>query len=437
MGVVIYGRRAYGRVHAHEGEYADTQFAHIDFVPLFPLTSFWVTQDLGNGQRMGFPIKLHGKSVLATYLRVWALPIGIGLFAAGGIGTMIPGAALVALSMWSWTWRSRRGELALRRSDFDRVAFGSRCDPAWMTDDMRARLAASLETSHAKRDGARPPDDVARFGAKDTQEAVLAYGLLRIAAVEHKAAAASADRLLASAFDQLPSEGGPYREVTGSAVPELGAAITAAARDAAEASRAHGAAITAAARSAAQAARRRSWLRKPWFQAFALALFTLVAIGGAPAAYKALGPAREIGHKELTSMHPPRSHTVTVTCEAVQDLGWQVLEGETVREEITFCQIGQHLLPIVSASGEAKPVAGRVTGELRSIPDNGTKYHPWVDALHQDPDIDRMSYDVYLDRDSGNRRLDIVFGGAFTAAVLAGWIFWVRAFVRRRRVRAA
>ena len=64
MGVVIYGRRAYGRVHQHEGEYADTQFAHIDFIPLFPIGSFWVTQDLGNGQRMGFPIKLNGKQYM-------------------------------------------------------------------------------------------------------------------------------------------------------------------------------------------------------------------------------------------------------------------------------------------------------------------------------------------------------------------------------------
>ena len=70
MGVIIYGRRAYGRVHQHEGEYAQTTFAHIDFVPLFPTGSFWVTDDRG-GQRFGFPIKLNGRSVLATYLRVW------------------------------------------------------------------------------------------------------------------------------------------------------------------------------------------------------------------------------------------------------------------------------------------------------------------------------------------------------------------------------
>src|SRR6187551_935933 len=117
MGVVIYGRRAYGRVHQHEGEYADTQFAHIDFLPLFPLGSFWVTQDLGNGQRMGFPIKLNGRSVAATYLRIWGLPIGIGMLAGGSLGVAIAGAALLALSLYSWTWRSRRAS-AHRRSDF-------------------------------------------------------------------------------------------------------------------------------------------------------------------------------------------------------------------------------------------------------------------------------------------------------------------------------
>src|SRR6185503_2201416 len=198
---------------------------------LFPISSFWVTQDLGNGQRMGFPIKMHGKSVLATYLRIWGLPIAVGLLAASSSLTgTIAGAIVLALSIWSWTWRTRRGDLTLRRSDFDRVALGSRCDPAWMTADMRDRIANSLETSLAKREDARPPDDVARFGAKDVQEAVIAYGLLRISAVKHKAAAASADRLLASAFEQLPTEGGPYRETLGSAVPELGSAISAAAR---------------------------------------------------------------------------------------------------------------------------------------------------------------------------------------------------------------
>ncbi len=352
------------------------------------------------------------------------MPISIGLLAASSSLTgMIAGAVVAALSIWSWTWRARRGDLTLRRSDFDRVALGSRCDPAWMTDDMRERVHKSLETSLAKREDARPPDDVARFGAKDVQEAVLAYGLLRISAIKHKAAAASADRLLASAFEELPSDGGPYRETIGNAVPELGAAISAAARAAAQ---------------AARVPRRKRWFHKPWVQAIGLAMLTPAALAGSLGIYKGIGPAREIGHKELSSIHPPTSRHVAVTCEAIRDLGWQVLEGDDVKEQITFCQIGQHLLPIVSAKGETPPATGKVDGELKYIPDNDySNHHPWVDALHQDADIDRMSYEVYLKRDSSDRKLDVVLGGAFVLAVLAGWGFWIRGFVRRRREKAA
>src|SRR3569623_2813757 len=218
MGGIIYGRRAYGRVHQHEGEYADTVSAHVDFVPLFPIGSIWVTQDLGNGQRKGFPIKLNGKRVLATYLRIWG-PIAATavLVTTHALAGTLVRLAIAALSIWSWTWRSRRGDLAHRRSGFDRVALGSRCDPAWMTGDMRDRIGKSLENPLAKREDARPPDDVARFGAKDVQAAVLAYGLLRISSLKHRAAGASADRLLARAIAPLPQDGGPYRANLGSA----------------------------------------------------------------------------------------------------------------------------------------------------------------------------------------------------------------------------
>lgn len=424
MGVVIYGRRAYGRVHAHEGEYADTQFAHIDFLPLFPIGSFWVTQDLGGGQRMGFPIKLNGLSVLATYLRIWGLPIGIGMLAGGSIPVAIAGAALLAFSLFSWTWRSRRGSLAHRRSDFDRVALGSRCDPRWMTPDMRDRIAKSLETSLAKREDARPPDDVARFGARDLNEAVLAYGVLRMSSVKHKAAAASADRLLASAFEQLPADGGPYRESIGSAVPELGAAIS------------------AAARAVAQSARRpppRRWFHKPWVQLVGLLFATPMAFAGIAGIYKGLAPARAVTAKQLGSTHPPTGHQVAVTCDAIQDLGWQVLRGGDVKEEIVFCQMGTKLLPVVSKEGESPKAAGTIDGELLFVPEQSTlttQNHPWVDALHADAEIDGRSFDVYLKRDSLDRRLDIVIGGALAAGVLAGWFFWIRGFVRRRRANA-
>src|ERR1044071_2276099 len=109
MSVIIFGRRSYGRVHEHAGEYADTQFFHLNFVPLLPMQSHWITQQIGE-ERAGFPIRLHLPSVAAAYLRIWG-PVGaMAIFmASGSIPAVAASLALVAASAWSWTWRSRRG----------------------------------------------------------------------------------------------------------------------------------------------------------------------------------------------------------------------------------------------------------------------------------------------------------------------------------------
>ena len=420
MGVIIYGRRAYGRVHQHEGEYADTQFAHVDFVPLFPIGSFWVTQDLGNGQRMGFPIKLNGRSVLATYLRIWGPIAATGVLATthGLTGTII-GLAIAVLSIWSWTWRSRRGDLAHKRSDFDRVALGSRCDPAWMTDDMRDRIANSLENTLAKREDARPPDDVARFGAKDVQEAVLAYGLLRISSLKHRAAGASADRLLASAFEQLPQDGGPYRESIGAAVPEIGAAISAAAR-------------AAAARHRLPKPKR--WFHNRWLQVVGLLFLSMGAV--AMGADK-LGPAREATAAQLTGVNPPTSGRVRVHCDRIENDDWRVVQGDgdDVSERITFCWQGTHALPVVT-KGDDDLTATTIEGRLRYVDNAGLSEKPWVDALKGDDYLDAHSYEVYLLR-RGDERFDLVLAIVWIGLVGLGWFFWIRRLVRDRRAKTA
>lgn len=421
MGVVIYGRRAYGRVHEHEGEYADTQFAHIDFVPLFPLGSFWVTQDLGNGQRMGFPIRLHGRSVLATYLRIWGPIVALGLLATShSLAGTLCAAAVASLSIWSWTWRSRRGAHAHRRSDFDRVALGSRCDPAWMTDDMRARLGKSLENTLAKREDARPPDDVARFGAKDVQEAVLAYGLLRISSVSHREASASADRLLASAFEQLPQDGGPYREAVASAVPELGEAISAAAR-------------AAAVRASGHREPPRRWFHNRWLQLVGLLFVTMPALA---LGTMNLRPARDVTAAQIGGVHPPTEGPVRVHCDRIQNDDWRILEGDRVDERITFCWQGAHALPIVTKD-DSDLTATTVEGRLREIDPPSVSERPWIDELHADADLDAHSYEVYLRRDARDRRFEIILSIAFVLGAGAGWFFWIRAFVRRRRAKRA
>src|SRR5437764_2188422 len=170
--MIVIGHRPYGRVHAHEGEHLETQFAHIDFLPLFPIGSQWITHEAG-GNRIGFPVRLSLKSLAAGYLRVWGPLVAFVLFALGGILASCVIAALVA---WSWTWW-RLPRALRRRSDFNRVAFGSRCEPKWMTRAQRIGNEEALRKSAARR-GARSPEDVARFGATDANEAVIAYGLL-------------------------------------------------------------------------------------------------------------------------------------------------------------------------------------------------------------------------------------------------------------------
>jgi hypothetical protein len=285
-----------------------------------------------------------------------------------------------------------------------------------MTTAMRERVGKSLENALAKREDARPPDDVARFGAKDVDEAVLAYGVLRVTAVKHRAAGAAADRLLASAFEQVPSDGGPYRESIGSAVPELGAAISAAARAHAEAARG---------RRIAQ----KRWFHNRWLQLVGLVFISTGAIG---AAATNLRPTLDVTGKQIGGVNPPTGREVRVTCDLVQNMDWQILEGDDIKERVTFCWQGEHMLPVVhkTADGLDSKV---LEGKLRYISTASSRESPWIDALHQDSSLDAHSYEVYLSRDDGDRKVDLVFGGVFVAAVAAGWIFWIRAFVRRRR----
>src|ERR1041384_4562520 len=133
----------HGRVDEHDGEYVETEFWCIARIPVLPERSFWITRDRGR-RRMGFPIQLHARSVAAAYLRIWAPGIAIAMLAlwSSALVTAIA-AVLFALSAWSWTWWPR--DAARRRpSDFDLAAFGSRCDPALMTEPTRQFLAEQL-----------------------------------------------------------------------------------------------------------------------------------------------------------------------------------------------------------------------------------------------------------------------------------------------------
>lgn len=202
--VIIYGRRAYGRVDEHDGEYAQTQFAHIYYMPLFPIQSHWITR--GGDAPLGFEIGLHGKSILTAYLRMWAPLVAIACLATAPL-IAIPFAALGI-----WAWVSRKSP-ASRRSDFNLASFGTRCEPNRMPRDMRDRVKHALEARWERLALGKPPEDVAQFGATTIEEASTAYGLLRLSAVDRRdpAGHARADRIAAGQYDKPVLGEGPYR----------------------------------------------------------------------------------------------------------------------------------------------------------------------------------------------------------------------------------
>ncbi|MBS1117945.1 MAG: hypothetical protein H6Q90_173 [Deltaproteobacteria bacterium] len=210
--LIIYGHRSYGRVDSYGGEHAQSQFAHLYYMPLIPMSSFWVTRTSG-GSVHGFEIRSSVKSIIAAYLRWWGpvLALLVFSFARGVIGALAA-APIVAAVAYAWRWRAVRGTKARRQSDCDRLVFGSRCPPMLMTADMRQQLRRSLDARWSKLGGGRSPEDVVSFGARTPEDSLVAYGLLRLAAIEHgdRAAAAAADRI----FDGLDPErlaGSPYR----------------------------------------------------------------------------------------------------------------------------------------------------------------------------------------------------------------------------------
>ena len=107
--LLVWGTRAYGRVDGFERQFAVTQFFHVWFLPVIPLGSTWVTEDLGD-RTNGHAIRLSGKSLAAAYLRTWGL-LGGALAATIGVvsGALVPaaiGAAVTGAGAATFRWRS-------------------------------------------------------------------------------------------------------------------------------------------------------------------------------------------------------------------------------------------------------------------------------------------------------------------------------------------
>jgi hypothetical protein len=222
--IVIYGTRFYGEVDSYGGQRQLTKFFHIYYVPLVPVGTLWVTRDADRGYN-GHAVQMSGRSVLAGYARVWGPVAAVGALIAGSLGGFVAALGLLGLMAWTWTWRSVHGAREQRRSDFHLLAYGTRCDPLRMEHDLAASLQPHIARRWAEVADGNSPEDVARMGAANPAQAVLAYAALRLAArlapedPARRQSLADSERIL-DAVKQTPAlDGGPYRAIAAPKAP--------------------------------------------------------------------------------------------------------------------------------------------------------------------------------------------------------------------------
>jgi len=223
---VIYGTAFYGQVDSHGGQHQLTKFFHIYYVPLLPVDTMWVTQDAGRGYN-GHAVQMSGRSVLAGYARVWGPIAATAAVVTGSPASMLAAGAFAALTAWTWKWRALRGARERRRSDFHLRAFGTRCDPLRMEEGLASVLQAHVAERWAQVSDGNTPEDVARLGAANPGQAVLAYASLRLAARlapgdDARLALDASERVLDAVkdSDDRALEGGPYRSTAQPQLPE-------------------------------------------------------------------------------------------------------------------------------------------------------------------------------------------------------------------------
>jgi hypothetical protein len=161
---------------------------------------------------------MSARGVLAGYARTWGAILGAaGIAGVGGVAGFGVALAAVGTAALSLSWRKPAGKAAERRSDMNQLAFGTRCEPSLMPEELVVVLRPELESRWRQLANGETPSDVARFGTEDPARAAAAYGVLRLTALTLPAAQrteAEADAArIANGLHDVPqlTDGGPYR----------------------------------------------------------------------------------------------------------------------------------------------------------------------------------------------------------------------------------
>lgn len=422
---VVFGTRPYGRIDDHDGEHQVTRFGHLWYVPIIPLGSYWVMGEAG------IETPLRVKSMLAGYGRVTApavaglILVGVGPFSIAA--ALLCAAPLLVLSALTWTWRALPTSKQ-RRSDFNYAAFGTRCEPRFMPVGLRAELKAELERLWDARKPSKSPNDVADHGTTDANEAVIAYGLLRLAGVEHAAEDAAADRILDGTQEPTAVGDGPYR----TAMP--GAADPVAMVDAAAPMSIPGAPPLPPATPPTYVRRAKDDAKNTLHNArLVLAVATVLGLGGAGVYMKYSTAPVDMTLADIQRV--PYADAVRVHCDAFEP-AWTESDRHGDETNIALCLMGDKVLPVkVNALPPTGSGATLLEGSLIPLPST----ERWVkEGYNVDPDLAPMRLNSVLDAASHRAAISIV---GIIFAVLGGvaWVvygFWRQA-VRRTEKRMA
>lgn len=166
--IVVYGTRLYGKVRRCGSSFLATRFVHIWYVPLIPIGTQLVLEELDDGYR-GIPAPFSFRSMFAAYLRVWgpialiaALVMGSNLIdeldepaamLIVGAFTAVVAFALLAGTVLAWALLGKLSTEERRQRSAYAMHLGYFVDPAELGDarhDFRARL---METIRARAHG--------------------------------------------------------------------------------------------------------------------------------------------------------------------------------------------------------------------------------------------------------------------------------------------